>query len=326
MASINLGTFYDGFCGGNYTCYLIYDNPSRSGDNVTITNVKIQIVSQQSWGTEGRIGARLYIPGGTIRADNTTVAASYTYPTNVTVTLASSITFSNLTTSFSFAIAVSDTGYGTSWNSNYSKTFSGNISCPARTYSVSYNANGGSGAPGAQTKTYNVALTLSSTIPTRSGYTFTKWNTNSGGTGTDYSPGGSYTGNAALTLYAQWTENVATYPVTYDANGATSGTAPASQTKTNGVSLTLQTNTGALARAGYALNGWNTSSAGTGTHYALGGTYTGNAALALYAEWIKLKTIYVWDGSAWKEAIPWIWNGSTWKRAVQWTWDGSTWK
>lgn len=204
MASINLGTFYDGFCGGNYTCYLIYDNPTRSGDNVTITNVKIQIVSQQSWGTEGRIGASIDIPTGTNRASNTTVASSYTYPTNVTTTLVSSVTFSNLTTSFSFSVAISDTGYGTGWNNNYMKVFNGSITCPARTYSVSYNANGGSGAPSAQTKTYNVALTLSSTKPTRTGYSFVQWNTSSNGTGTNYASGASYTTNAAVTLYAQW--------------------------------------------------------------------------------------------------------------------------
>lgn len=312
MASINLGTFYDGFCGGNYTCYLIYDNPSRSGDNVTITNVKIQMVAQQSWGTEGRIGARLYIPGGTIRADNTTVAASYTYPTNVTVTLASSITFSNLTTSFSFALAVSDTEYGTSWNSNYSKTFSGNITCPARTYTVSYNANSGSGAPSAQTKTYGVSLTLSSTIPTRSGYSFVNWNTASNGSGTSYSAGGSYTANAATTLYAQWVTSTPTYGVSYNGNGATSGTAPASQTKTQNTALTLATNTGNLAKPGCTLLGWNVEPNGSGQHYDLGGSYTANTAVLLYAEWSG-SGAQMSDGSAWRTAIPWIWDGNTWR-------------
>ena len=77
----------------------------------------------------------------------------------------------------------------------------------ADTYTVSYDANGGTGAPSSQTKTYNVTLTLSSTTPTRTGYTFTGWNTLSGGGGTSYSAGGSYTSNSALTLYAQWSLN-----------------------------------------------------------------------------------------------------------------------
>jgi uncharacterized repeat protein (TIGR02543 family) len=73
------------------------------------------------------------------------------------------------------------------------------------TYTISYNAQGGTGAPSDQTKTYNVTLTLSSTIPTQTGYTFTGWNTQSNGFGTSYSAGGSYTNNVGATLYAQWT-------------------------------------------------------------------------------------------------------------------------
>lgn len=80
------------------------------------------------------------------------------------------------------------------------------LTLPARTwqYTVSYNANGGTGAPNSQTKTYGTNLTLSSTIPTYSGYTFRTWNTKADGTGSNYSAGSTYTKNAAVTLYAQW--------------------------------------------------------------------------------------------------------------------------
>ena len=84
-----------------------------------------------------------------------------------------------------------------------------NVTIPAKqSWTVSYNANGGSGAPGNQTKWHNEALTLSSTVPTRAGYTFVRWNTNSSGTGTSYNSGASYTGNGALTLYAVWSKNL----------------------------------------------------------------------------------------------------------------------
>lgn len=80
-----------------------------------------------------------------------------------------------------------------------------NITVPAlASYAVQYNANGGSGAPGSQTKWYGQALTLSSSKPTRSGYTFLGWATTSGATSASYQPGASYTANAALTLYAVW--------------------------------------------------------------------------------------------------------------------------
>ena len=77
----------------------------------------------------------------------------------------------------------------------------------AYTYTVKYNANGGSGAPGQQTKTYGVTLTLSSTKPTRTNYTFKGWGASSGSTTVAYAAGGSYTSNASITLYAIWELN-----------------------------------------------------------------------------------------------------------------------
>ena len=84
------------------------------------------------------------------------------------------------------------------------------IKTSRRQYTVSYDANGGSGAPSNQTKYGGVSLTLSSDIPTRNGYTFVKWNTASDGTGTDYNPSTSYAGNAALVLYAIWVASSST--------------------------------------------------------------------------------------------------------------------
>ena len=97
------------------------------------------------------------------------------------------------------------------WSGNSTPT----VSVGVRTsYSVSFNANKPSAASGSvsnvpspQTKWYGETLTLSSTKPTLSKYTFKSWNTAQGGTGTTYKPGASYTGNADLSLYAQWTWN-----------------------------------------------------------------------------------------------------------------------
>ncbi len=72
------------------------------------------------------------------------------------------------------------------------------------TYTVTYDANGGTGAPDDETKNEGENLTLSSTVPTFTGHTFTGWNTAADGSGTTYQPGDSYTTDAALTLYAQW--------------------------------------------------------------------------------------------------------------------------
>lgn len=74
----------------------------------------------------------------------------------------------------------------------------------ADTYAVTYNANGGSGAPVNQTKTYGVNLTLQTGIPTRTNYNFLGWGTSASSTTVAYAPGATYTGNSALNLYAIW--------------------------------------------------------------------------------------------------------------------------
>lgn len=79
-------------------------------------------------------------------------------------------------------------------------------------YTVSYNANGGSNAPSPQTKYYGYNLTLSSQIPTRTGYDFAGWGTYATDTTVNYSAGGAYSSNSSTTLYAIWTPNVDIYP------------------------------------------------------------------------------------------------------------------
>lgn len=83
-------------------------------------------------------------------------------------------------------------------------TLSFQVTVPALdSYKVTYSANGGSGAPAAQTKWHGAALALSSARPTRAGYLFQGWATSSSGA-VAYQPGASYAGNAALSLYAVW--------------------------------------------------------------------------------------------------------------------------
>lgn len=149
---------------------------------------------------------------------------------------------------------------------------------PKPSYKVSYNANGGSGAPGAQTKWYGENLTLSSTKPTRTGYTFQGWATSSGGS-VAYASGASYTANASVTLYAVWKAN--TWTISYNANGGSG--APGAQTKTYGVTLKLSSTR--PTRTNYNFLGWATSSTATSAQYQPGGSFTANATTTLYAVW-----------------------------------------
>ena len=75
------------------------------------------------------------------------------------------------------------------------------------TYSIKYDANGGSGAPSSQTKVCGTNLTLSSTVPVKLGYTFKGWSSRQGAVNTvEYLPWSTFTDNAPATLYALWEE------------------------------------------------------------------------------------------------------------------------
>ena len=110
------------------------------------------------------------------------------------------ITISKSKTSQSKTYSITTYCGGGGWSS-----VSLTISVPALTsYTISFNANNGTGAPANQTKYYGIDLTLSSTIPVRSGYKFLGWSDSSTATTPSYMAGGTYSGNANATLYAVW--------------------------------------------------------------------------------------------------------------------------
>ena len=154
-------------------------------------------------------------------------------------------------------------------------------------YTITYNANGGNGAPSNQIKKHGENITLSSVKPAKTGYTFTGWNTSSNGSGTSYSSGGTYSNNSNVTLYAQWKAN--TYTITYNANGGSG--APSNQTKKHGENITLSSVK--PTKTGYTFTGWNTSSNGSGTSYSSGGTYSNNSNVTLYAQWQSVSSYTV---------------------------------
>ena len=80
----------------------------------------------------------------------------------------------------------------------------------------------------------------------------------------------------------------ATYSVTYDANGATSGTVPTDDTAHEaGTEVTVLGNTGNLAKTGKVWGGWNTEEDGTGDSYSAGGSFHISENTTLYARWIN---------------------------------------
>lgn len=160
-------------------------------------------------------------------------------------------------------------------------TVSGKYTLPARTWQwpVSYNANGGSGAPGSQTKTYGSNLTLSTTKPVRTGYIFRGWSTEKDGA-VVYQPGQVYKTNASLALYAVW--EIITYKITYNANEGSN--APKIQIKNHGTSLVLSSDK--PTRVNYNFVGWGMSPDSTTALYQPGDTYSKEENITLYAIWI----------------------------------------
>lgn len=156
-------------------------------------------------------------------------------------------------------------------------------------YTISYHANGGSGAPSSQKKYYGKSITLSTTKPTRTGYTFLGWSLTSVATSATWSAGGTYSTNASDTLYAVWRAN--TYTVSFNANGGTSGSVTG-LTKTYDKALTLPTSAQSPTRKNYAFQGWSTSPSASTATWTAGSSYSVNitANTTLYAVW---KATYV---------------------------------
>lgn len=158
------------------------------------------------------------------------------------------------------------------------------------TIKVTFNANGGSGAPSAQDKYYGTNLTLSSTKPTRYGYTFMGWGTSTTDTSVDYAAGGTYTSNSSNTLYAIWEKTIT---LNYGDNGGTGS--PSSQTATiynATTSYEFTISSTKPTRTGYDFLGWSLDINATTASYQPSGTITLSDTDILYAVW-KLKTFQI---------------------------------
>ena len=155
-----------------------------------------------------------------------------------------------------------------------------------------------SNMPVDQTKTFGQFMAISNLVPTRKGYTFAGWYTQSNGTGTKYDPGSNYAADqngGTVNLYAKWTPW--TYNIKYDQNVKSTSSSktvtdmPAAQTKTQEIDVTLSSMT--PKRNGYIFAGWSTSANGS-VEYKPGSRFTkdldsNGASITLYAVWTPWK-------------------------------------
>ena len=147
-------------------------------------------------------------------------------------------------------------------------------------YTLSYNANGGSGSMSSQTVTEGQATKLKTNTFTKAGYYFTGWNTKADGSGTSYSDGAYATFYSNTTLYAQW-QKYADPVITFNKNDGSGTTV--TQTVPYGSSATLNANS--FTRTGYTFSGWNTKADGSGTGYGDGASISPSSNVTLYAQW-----------------------------------------
>ena len=298
MAQINCGTLYgyqnNNTAYGAFTVYFAYDGTTRNGTTVTITNPRVKCTE---YGADGYTTNTIFINSVTLNGTSLGISGSFKgsdywkgkswTSTGVgTKSVSADASLTSLTVSISCGRSAAQ----------YNQTLTGTISVAAGNYTVSYNANGGTGAPSAQTKEHDKTLILSTVKPNKANtstagyiitlnanggyvstpeltqynttsYAFRSWNTNSSGTGTTYNSGGSYTANADVTLYAIWNTNT-----------------------TKG-SVMLPT----PARAHYSFVGWGTTASAT---TGVTGTITPTSSQTLYAVWERTPSLVNWRDSA----------------------------
>ncbi len=194
--------------------------------------------------------------------------------------------------SFTVAAAPTKTGHTfTGWNDGTTVVNPGvtyNVSTSPITltaqwttnvYTVSYDANGGSGTAIASVSyTYGAsAISLPSAGDlTRTNFTFAGWSETPSGTALT----GSYTPTISRTLYVVWT--VSQYLVTYSGNGGTPSVASATYTAAS-TPLVLPTAT----RANFTLQGWYSAATDGVLLGAAGANYAPASATTIYARWIQ---------------------------------------
>jgi uncharacterized repeat protein (TIGR02543 family) len=164
----------------------------------------------------------------------------------------------------------------------------------ADTFTVTFDANGGTGTIAGSVYTAGIAkaLTSNTTQITRTGFTFAGWTTNANGTGTTYTNAQSITLFAGITVYAKWNAN--TYAVTFGSNTATgstlsSGVMP-NQNFSAGTPFNLSTSV--WYKDGHDFIGWSATTGTASVLYTQNQSVTLFANTTIYAQWaVKVYTV-----------------------------------
>ena len=156
-------------------------------------------------------------------------------------------------------------------------------------YTLTYNANGGTGAPNIEKGTN---LVISATVPTRSGYNFLGWAESNTATIATYTTGQTIKLTKDVTLYAVWQlKNNGTAKLAYDKNTTDTVTSMPTTPLTQALTGTTTSHTFTISsntprRSGYTFLGWSKNSTATTASYTARKTISvGNETITLYAVW-----------------------------------------
>jgi len=179
-----------------------------------ITNTSNKTVTVTTKDKAGNEATRIY----TLKLDKTTPSVTIAKTSNSTK-LTATVTPSTTESNYTYAWYKNGSVISGATGITYTPTTAGKYTLKVTTgagisatsneitiqsYTVTYDLNGGTGNISSQTKVEDISLTLTSTIPTKSGYIFQGWGSSTTDTSVDYASGASYTGNANITLYAIW--------------------------------------------------------------------------------------------------------------------------
>ena len=197
----------------------------------------------------------------------------------------------------------------------------------ANPYTVTFNANGGTGAAMAsQGFTYGTAQNLSNGSYTRTGYTFLGWSTNPQATSAAYADGASVSNlvtSGTLALYAVWRPNA--YTIRFLPNGAEGEMADQAATYDTAVNLTAN----AFTKEGFGFVGWTTGGDPTTVSYTnrqqvLNIATNDGAVVTLSAKWTDTWYVDATNGNDANEGVSAAQPFKTIQHAIDQSVDGMT--
>lgn len=271
---------------GTYNCSATYDvYHGTTGNKESTETVTWMVTVKSNVQYTVHFSSAYPISGGSPNSKTVVPNSSITLPSMETTIEGAS--FSGWYTSGTGGTRVG--GIGSSY------TVTSNISLYAQytfspvSVSLIYDANGGKGAPSPTTGTYTypgqAALTVSSVVPTKSGFIFAGWD-DSGVSGVNIVTAGAVINTTKnVNLSAEWSEAPKTYTVSFDSNDGSGTISP--QTVVSGLTITLPTS--GFIREGYYLSGWIDEGASPSKRYDSGSEFTMlSRNVTLKAEWTAM--------------------------------------